>query len=87
MKKLNLLLSAVFCSLLVSGCSWFGGDDEDAEIKPAELVAFDQELTLKKQWSVNIGSGNKDFWNSLRPVASNELVFAANHEGVISAID
>jgi len=87
MKKLNLLLSALVCAFLVSGCSWFGGDDEDAEIKPAELVKFDQQLTLKKQWTVNIGASNKDFWNSLRPVASSELVFAADHEGEISAID
>ncbi|MFT5038598.1 MAG: outer membrane protein assembly factor BamB, partial [Flavobacteriaceae bacterium] len=33
MKKLSLL----FCVLLVSGCSWFDGDDDDAAIEPAEL--------------------------------------------------
>ena len=43
MKKLNLLL----CALLISGCSWFGGDDED-EIKPAELVKFEQQVKIKK---------------------------------------
>jgi outer membrane protein assembly factor BamB len=83
MNKLNLLL----CALLVSGCSWFGGDDGESEIKPAELVKFSQEATIKKQWSVNIGASNKDFWNSLRPTASAELVFAADHEGKVSAID
>jgi len=87
MKKLNLLLCTSICALLVSGCSWFGGDDEEGEIQPAELVKFSQEATIKKQWSVNIGASNKDFWNSLRPAASAELVFAADHKGKITAID
>ena len=87
MKKLNLLLCALTYALLVSGCSWFGGDDEEGEIKPAELVKFSQEASLQKQWSVNIGASNKDFWNSLKPAASDELVFAADHEGKITAID
>ena len=82
MKKLNLLL----CALLLSGCSWFGGDDED-EIKPAELVKFDQQVKIKKQWSTKIGGGNKQFWNSLRPAANSDTVFAADHEGKISAFN
>ena len=87
MKKLNLLLCTLACTLLLSGCSWFGGDDEESEIQPAELVKFNQEATIKKQWSVNIGADNRDFWNSLRPAASTELVFAADHEGRVTAID
>ena len=82
MKKLNLLL----CALLISGCSWFGGDDED-EIKPAELVKFEQQVKIKKQWSTKVGGGNKKFWTSLRPVSNGETVFAADHEGKVSAID
>ncbi|MDC1211385.1 outer membrane protein assembly factor BamB [Porticoccaceae bacterium] len=82
MKKLNLLL----CALLISGCSWFGGDDED-EIKPAELVKFDQQVKIKKQWSIKVGGGNKQFWNSLRPAANSDTVFAADHEGKISAFN
>ena len=82
MKKLNLLL----CALLISGCSWFGCDDED-EIKPAELVKFEQQVKIKKQWSTKVGGGNKKFWSSLRPAASSDTVFAADHEGKVSAID
>ena len=82
MKKLNLLL----CALLISGCSWFGGDDED-EIKPAELVKFEQQVKIKKQWSTKVGGGNKQFWNSLRPATNGDSIFAADHEGKISAID
>lgn len=82
MKKLNLLL----CALLISGCSWFGGDDED-EIKPAELVKFDQQVKVKKKWSTKVGGGNKTFWTSLRPATNGDTVFAADHEGKVSAID
>jgi outer membrane protein assembly factor BamB len=82
MKKLNLLL----CALLISGCSWFGGDDED-EIKPAELVKFEQQVKIKKQWSTKVGGGNKKFWTSLRPASNSDTVFAADHEGKVSAID
>ena len=82
MKKLNLLL----CALLISGCSWFGGDDED-EIKPAELVKFEQQVKIKKQWSTKVGGGNKKFWTSLRPASNSDTVFAADHEGNVSAID
>ena len=87
MKKLNLLLCTLACALSLSGCSWFGGDDEEGEIKPAELVKFEQEATIKKQWSANIGADNRDFWKSLRPAASTDLVFAADHQGKVTAIE
>jgi len=82
MKKLNLVL----CALLISGCSWFGGDEE-GEIKPAELVKFEQQVKIKKQWSAKVGGGNKKFWASLRPAANRDSVFVADHAGKVSAID
>ena len=57
------------------------------EIKPAELVKFEQQVKIKKQWSTKVGGGNKKFWSSLRPAASSDTVFAADHEGKVSAID
>ena len=83
MKKLSLLL----CVLLVSGCSWFGGDDDDAAIEPAELVDFQEEVSVVRQWSVNVGSGAKNYLISLRPTASSDKVFAADYEGQITALD
>ncbi|MDE0875369.1 MAG: outer membrane protein assembly factor BamB [Porticoccaceae bacterium] len=83
MKKLSLLL----CVLLLSGCSWFGGDDDDAAIEPAELVDFQEEVSVVRQWSVNVGSGAKNYLISLRPTASSDTVFAADYEGQITALD
>jgi outer membrane protein assembly factor BamB len=83
MKKLSLLL----CVLLISGCSWFGGDDDDAAIEPAELVDFQEEVSVVRQWSVNVGSGAKNYLISLRPTANSDTVFAADYEGQITALD
>lgn len=83
MKYLNVLL----CALLVSGCSWFGGDDDESQIEPAELVDFDHEISIKRLWSTGIGSSVKGYRASLRPAASETMVFAADHEGQINALD
>lgn len=79
---LPMLLTAT----LVSGCSWFGGDDDDSEIQPAELESFAEEVRLRRVWSKSIGGSDQKFWRSLRPSASDEVIYVANHQGQISAL-
>ena len=67
--------------------SWFGGDDEDAAITPAELVKFKQEVSIKRQWSASVGSGNLDYRNSLRPTANGENIFVADDLLILAADD
>ena len=50
--------------LLLSGCAAFSwipgvGDDEDEEEKtePAELVDFDAEVNVERQWKSKVGDG------------------------------
>lgn len=70
---------------LVSGCSWLGSDD-DSEIQPAELTTFEEEIRVERVWSTSLdGSANK-FWQTLRPSASDTVVFAANHDGQVNAL-
>ena len=85
--KHSSLVVTLLSSVLISGCSWFGGDDEDAAILPAELVKFKQEVSIQRQWSASVGSGNQDYRNSLRPTAHGENIFVADHEGNVSALN
>jgi outer membrane protein assembly factor BamB len=83
MKKLSLVLSV----LLLSGCSLFEGDEEDAAITPAELVDFSAEASIEKIWSTKIGSGNKNYLITLRPASNGDTIFAADYSGNVSAIN
>jgi outer membrane protein assembly factor BamB len=83
MKKLSLLFGVV----ILSGCSLFGADEDDAAITPAELVDFTSEVSLEKIWSTSVGSGNKDYLITLRPVANGNTIFAADYSGAITALD
>ncbi|MBT4832815.1 MAG: outer membrane protein assembly factor BamB [Porticoccaceae bacterium] len=87
MSQFRLITTAALCSVLLSGCSWFGGDDDDAAIQPAELVKFDPEVKVKRQWSAKVGAGAREYFQSLKPAASSSAVFAAGHEGKVSALD
>ena len=81
-----ILRSCLFVFLTgVSGCSWFGDDNEN-EIKPAELESFVEEIRIKKIWSKSLGGSKEKYWRSLRPSANDKTVFAANHGGRVSAM-
>lgn len=81
------LVVTLLSLLLISGCSWFGGDDDAAAITPAELVKFKQEISIEREWLAKIGSGNQDFRNSLRPTTDTKTVYAADHKGTVTALD
>ena len=87
MRNTSLLVPLILCSQLLVGCSWFGGDDDDAAIEPAELVKFDAEVKVKRQWSAKVGAGAREYFKSLRPAASAEAIFAAGYEGKVTALD
>lgn len=87
MSQFRLITTAALCSVLLSGCSWFGIGDDEAVIEPAELVKFKAEVNVKRQWSTKVGAGAREYFKSLRPAASSSVVFAAGHEGKVVAID
>lgn len=86
--RLALLIIAI---PLMSGCGWNplgfisgnGGSDE----KPADLVDFDEEVRLRRQWSVNVGSGQGDKYNRLKPAISGDVIYAASNNGQIIALN
>ena len=81
----NLILSALL--LCLSACSWFGVDEEIDLSAPAELVDFNQTLSVKKAWQVNIGSGNSTQGINLVPAIDGDVIYASDYKGNVLAVD
>ena len=72
--------------LAVTGCSWFGDDDEPEEIKPNPLPRFNEEIQLEVRWNQKIGSGSGDRAVKITPAIIGGRVFAASADGKIKAL-
>lgn len=70
---------------LVSGCSWFGGDEE--EDPPADLVKFKATLKIKKAWSNGIGDGSEHLRLALNVATDGSHVYAATHDGRVAMFE
>jgi outer membrane assembly lipoprotein YfgL len=82
----SLSLSASL--LLLGGCGmldWFSKDDEALE--PMPLVKFNEEVRLRRQWSVGVGSGQGDKYNRLVPAMQGNRIFAAGNNGLVVAVN
>lgn len=75
-------LIACVALLALSGCA---GDD--SEVKPAELVAFDSSITVKRLWSANLGKGGEGLLLGLAPASNGANVYAASSNGLVHAFD
>lgn len=88
-KTLRLITLSLLLPLL-SGCGWnpfeFLSPNKD-EAKPADLVNFDQEVRLRRQWSVNIGKGQGKKYNRIKPAINGDVIYAASSNGNIYAIN
>lgn len=77
-----------FVSIVVAGllgaCSIFSSDESE---QPAELVNFNEEFSLRRDWSVNVGDGQGRRYNRLQPVIVGDTIFAASENGQVYAID
>jgi outer membrane protein assembly factor BamB len=61
-------------------------DDEDPK-QPAELVDIEQQLTIRKLWSVGIGNGQGDGLYKLQPVIAGSIIYVAAANGEVRAVD
>lgn len=85
-------LAWLLCVILLSGCSslkfWENDDeDEDSPTKMAELVSFDEEVTVRKLWRTSAGSGQKGYLATLHPDIDGEVVYAATSAGAVVALN
>lgn len=79
-----MLLGLSACSVLEPITNMFGDDDVE---QPAELVDFDEELRLNRRWSVNVGDGQGDYYNTLSPAIDREFIYAAAANGTVVAVE
>lgn len=80
-----LALLIVALAIPNSGCSVFGGDDD--EDVPVELTKFKSTLKIKKVWSASLGDDSESLRLALQPASDGSRVFAAAHDGRVSAFE
>ncbi|MEX0740920.1 MAG: outer membrane protein assembly factor BamB [Pseudohongiella sp.] len=68
----------------LGACSIFSSDETE---QPAELVDFDEEFSLVRNWTVNVGDGQGRRYNRLQPIIAGDTIFAASENGEVNAID
>ncbi len=85
MNKAWRLVGLISAMSLLASCGIFGGDDD--ELEPKELVNFKQTLKIKRLWSAKLGDEAEFLRVALRPVGDGNRIYAASHNGVVSAFD
>jgi outer membrane protein assembly factor BamB len=88
MKRLYWIL----VPFLLSGCGWMTSvvssvTDSGPEFKPSELVDFEHEVQTIKLWSTNAVGNYHSVSRGLRPGLGKGMIYVADNEGRVAAID
>ncbi|MCU0989022.1 MAG: outer membrane protein assembly factor BamB [Xanthomonadales bacterium] len=83
----SLPLTLLVAVALLPGCSWIKswGDPEPGD--PAPLVEFEQSLEVRRVWSTSVGDGMGKAGLNMSPVFASGVLFVADHEGRLVAVD
>lgn len=82
---LSLVLALTGCANFdFNPASWFGDDEVNP---PKELVEIEEEVTLRRAWSVNVGNGQGDNYTELTPAVEDGIIYAASENGVVVAVE
>lgn len=81
----------IFCaisivSLVSTGCSIFG-EEKDMEAEPLELQPIEETLDVRQIWSESVGAGTEFLRVALNPSGDGSRVYAASHDGNVSAFN
>lgn len=84
MTKLKLLFIS---TLTLSLCACSGFFDKDNTPTPSPLVSFTTEMRVANLWHTSTNSGVGDEYLHLLPAVTDQAIFTASKEGVVSAND
>ena len=80
-------IGVLVAALAVSSCGLFGGDDDDEELLPVELVDIETKVSIKRLWSIKVGDEAEFLRIALRPVGDGNRIYAASRDGNVVALD
>ena len=78
------LASVLGTAVLLAGCSYFGGDRDDAIPPLAEIEPLAEVATV---WSTDAGAGIGSHWLVLAPAVAGDRVFVAGARGQVAAFE
>ncbi|MFC3094694.1 outer membrane protein assembly factor BamB [Alteromonas sediminis] len=82
------LISAVLLATSLSGCStisdWFA-EEEELEIR--RLKPIQAQFQVDEVWSRDVGNGVESYFSRLQPVAVGNVVYVADRQGKLYALD
>lgn len=81
---LLLLTTALQACSNLNPLNWFSDDEVNP---PAELQDFDRRVTLRRDWSVNVGNGQGGIYNKLVPALDGTSLYAASENGTVVAVN
>lgn len=81
--------AAALAALLATaaGCAMFGGGSEDPIEPPAELVAFEPSLDVRRVWRASVGRSADELRLALSPASDGARIYAGGHDGEVAAFD
>lgn len=81
------VFGAALAAVLLSSCGIFGGDDEEKELEPLELVDIETKINIRRLWRARIGDDAEFLRVALRPAGDGNRIYAASRDGNVVAFD
>lgn len=85
MQLRKTLLVGLLSVSLLSGCSLFNSEEDVVKMSP--LPKVENQFNPTKVWSTSVGDGVGDFYSHLRPAWQDNVVYAADRQGIVKALD
>jgi outer membrane protein assembly factor BamB len=84
MKYAIRIVQLFILAAAVSACSIFSTNKVE---QPRELTRIQEEFSLRRVWSVNVGDGQGKHYNRLTPAIDGDNLFAASADGTLVAVN